>query len=159
MIAADDSWFIRFPDGRVIRAANSIVVRQNIQQRQLVPGCMVRRSGEDTWQPIERVREFAELLGVTSGGLDSDPQASRRSIDDESGVMAAPPVGVSSRLDPRRLRTTDVRPVLQDLLAALNTALTRRKLIAAVLLTGLCGAILTAAHVTATLSPAAPRLT
>src|SRR4051794_30153526 len=47
MIAADDSWYIRYPDGRVIRAANTTVVRHNIQHHNIPFGCMVRRAGDE----------------------------------------------------------------------------------------------------------------
>ena len=59
----------------------------------------------------------------------------------------------AARLDPQRLGTTDVRPILQETLAALNMALTRRKLIAAALLTE-AGNIFTGVVVTDSDAPA-----
>ena len=150
--AADDSWYIRFPDGRVIRAANTTVVRQNIRQRHIPAGSMVRRSGSDSWRLLERTREFADLLGITTGGLDGDSHHDHRPPKDDAASAVSPSSGVATRLDSQRLHSTDVRSVLHEILAALDTALTRRKLIAAALLAGSCGTVLAAAQAVASLA-------
>ena len=151
MIAADDSWYVRFPDGRVIRAANTTVVRQNIQQRNIPFGCMVRRAGDDPWRALERTREFADLIEAVNQNQEDAAHPDDPPRHKERQEPVAPFTSLASRLDPQRLRTADVRPVLQDVLAALDTALTRRKLIAAAVVTGLCGAILATAQLVAAL--------
>ena len=155
MVAADDSWYVRFPDGRVIRAANTTVVRLNIRQRHIPPGCMVRRSDDDAWRPMERTREFADLIGMTAGGLDGDPEVVARPREKPGSNAGMPTNGVGSRLDPQRLGTPGVPAVLREMLTALDLALTRRKLIAAVMAAAACGVVLAAAGAVAALAPAA----
>jgi hypothetical protein len=153
MIAADDSWFVRFPDGRVIRAANATVVRQYIQQRHIVPGCMMRRSGEDEWRPLERIREFVDALPASPA---------RRHTDGEDQPLDLAPrgtgSGVAARLDRQRLRTAGILPILQEALAALDTSLTPRKLVASAILTALLGTILVTALALASLPTVAAQV-
>jgi hypothetical protein len=148
MIAADDSWFVRFPDGRVIHVANTSVVRQNIQQRHIIAGCMMRRSGDDEWRPFERFREFADLMA--SGSATHQSPRELRARDPAPGESAS---GVAARLDPHRLGTAGILPILQDAVAALDTSLTQRKLIASALLAASCGAILATTALAAASSP------
>ncbi len=149
MVAADDSWYIRFPDGRVTRAANTTVVRQNIVQHHLPPTCMVRRNGDDDWKPLERTREFADLLEANT----AEAPTPRRVREEVTTDRPANTVGVGSRLDTQRLDSVGVRPVLQEMLAALDASLTRRKLITAALLMAACGGVVLATQALLALAP------
>ena len=61
MSEASDHWYVRFPDGRVVRAANTTVVRQQVTLGKIPPNSSVRRSPEDEWTALEWTREFADL--------------------------------------------------------------------------------------------------
>jgi hypothetical protein len=136
MIAADDSWFVRFPDGRVVRAANTTVVRRNIEQRHIPLGSMVRRSEEEPWTPLERSPQFGEILD------ELESPRPRESRQRQTMRVAT----VSSRLDPQVLHTVGVRGMLTELLAALDTALTRLKLKAAAIVLVFAAAVLVVAR-------------
>jgi hypothetical protein len=114
MSAAHDVWYVRYPDGRVLRAAGTTVLRNHLEAGRIPPGSMVRRSPAEAWTSPERVRELADLVGRPGPG---------------NGVE---PVTVASRLDATRLKQVDVWALLQELLAALDSTLVARKLWAAV---------------------------
>ncbi len=146
MIAADDSWYVRFPDGRIIRAGSTSFVRQNIQQGFYSPNCMVRRPGEQDWLTLERTREFADLTGAITGNLDNNPPDVPPVRDEPPREPTSASSSVGARLDLKQLRTAGIRPVVQEMLAALDVALMRRKLIVAALMAALCGFIMTSAQ-------------
>jgi hypothetical protein len=134
-----DFWFIRLPDGRILRAASTTVVRQELGSGRIPVGSTVRRSPDEEWVAIEWTREF------------SDVAAERRATEAHHHEAAARPSGshpaaprtttIASRLDSDRLRQVGVRDLLQELQAALDSTLVAPKvLIAAV--TGLALGIL-----------------
>ena len=63
----DDQWFIRFPNGRILRAAGVAVVRQQITAGRLPPGTQLRRSLDEEWRGVGRFPEFADLAAVANG--------------------------------------------------------------------------------------------
>jgi hypothetical protein len=93
-------------------------VRRNIEQRHIPIGSMVRRSEDEPWTPLERSPQFGEILE------ELEPLRPREGRRRDTVRVAT----VSSRLDPQVLRTVGVRGMLTELLAALDTALTRLKL-------------------------------
>jgi hypothetical protein len=128
MRPSNDFWYIRFPDGRVLRAAGSGVVRQQLAAGRLPPGTRLRRSPEEDWRAVERFAEFADL-SAQSGHNGGDP-------------AAGPPATIASRLDPAQLRLIGVRAFLDELLAALDGTAVACKLQAAGLAGLLLGALL-----------------
>jgi hypothetical protein len=76
----------------------------------------VRRRGEGAWLPVEQAREFADALDGPRNGVAGGESAT-----------------VASRLDPGQLHQVGVRGLVEDLLAALDSTLTRLKLSVAVL--------------------------
>src|SRR5262249_23147184 len=121
--------------------ASSTIVRHNILQHHIPAGCMVRRHPDDKWAPLERTREFADLVGTNS--VRETPRERRPR---ELPVAVSPSTGVASRLDPQLLRTVGIRGVLQELLGALDTTLTRRKLKVASVVGLVIGALLLTAQ-------------
>ncbi len=96
-----DLWYLRLPDGRVVRAAASSL-RQQIASGRITHDVQARRTTSEEWRPLEAISEFSD---VRTGG--------------ES---------VASRLDPAAMQFVGVRALLVELAAALDSALSRRKL-------------------------------
>lgn len=111
----NDLWYLRLPDGRVLRAAGAAVIRQQLTAGRLPPGTRARRSREEDWLAVERFAEFADA---------SHPPA-------VNGVAA--PATIASRLDPAQVGLAGVRPMAEELLGALDSAAVPRKLWAAAL--------------------------
>ena len=139
MSEASDHWFIRLPDGRVLRAANTTVVRQQVVIGKIPPNSSVRRSPEDEWTALEWTREFADLKEEAAAAAGRREAKSKQDADDavDLGADLRPDAGegggLSARLDRSRLPTIGVRAMAHELLAALDATLVRKKLAAAAL--------------------------
>jgi hypothetical protein len=130
MKAGTDFWYIRFPDGRVLRAASTTVVRQELGTGHIPLDSTVRRSPEEEWVSIEWTREFAD---VAERRRSEWPPQAEASGGRRSGVHAEMQRAntVVSRLDLDRLQLVGVRDLLQELQAALDSTLIAPKLLAA----------------------------
>ena len=138
MSEASDTWFVRYPDGRVRRAANTTIVRQQVTIGKIPPNSSVRRSPDDEWTALEWTREFADLLEeLPAARRETKPEReSEDGLDLGSEVHPADGAeagGLSARLDRSRLPTIGVRGMTHELLAALDSTLVRKKLAAAAL--------------------------
>jgi hypothetical protein len=151
MSQASDHWFIRLPNGHVLRAVNTLIVRQQVALGKIPPNSSVRRSPDEEWIALEWTREFAELVGpLLAARAEKSTAAADESVDLGADVRSVPDAaeagGLSARLDPTRLPTVGVRGMMHELLAALDATLVRKKLATAAL-AGLCsGAVLAAAR-------------
>ena len=138
MSEVSDHWFVRFPDGRIVRAANTTVVRQQVTLGKIPPNSSVRRFPGDEWTTLEWTREFADLGDAL---LVSKPPKGKRDAEDavdlgndlRPAADSAEAGGLSARLDRTRLPTIGVRGMAHELLAALDATLVRKKLAAAAL--------------------------
>jgi hypothetical protein len=130
-MASSDAWYVRLPDGRVLRASSTRAVRHHIERGRIPPDSRVRRSAEEEWAGLEWTREFVELVQRVRAAAGPD------STDIHEPVAAPPyrpePSNLASRLDPMQLQTVGVRGYFEDLLAALDSTLVRNKLRIAVL--------------------------
>ena len=141
MSEASDTWYVRYPDGRVVRAANTTVVRQQVSIGKIPPNSAVRRSPEDEWTALEWTREFADLMDEAPAPARRPAKPKKPEADDALDVGgnhapaddAGPASGLSARLDRSRLPTIGVRAMAHELLAALDATLVRKKLAAAAL--------------------------
>jgi hypothetical protein len=127
-----DVWFIRFPDGRVLRAASTTVVRQQLGAGRIPAASTVRRGPDEEWVSLGWTEEFADLVAarpVANGGTPAPAAPSARRPRPPAGEHA----GLSSRLDPTHLQTVGVRGLVEELIAALDGTLVRRKLTFALL--------------------------
>ena len=61
------SWYVRFPNGKVVIAKSTQAVRYHIERGRIPANSRIRRSAEEKWQPIDSVAEFADLLAPPSG--------------------------------------------------------------------------------------------
>jgi hypothetical protein len=138
-----DAWFVRFPDGRVLRATSTAVVRQQLGAGRIPAGSTVRRTPEEEWTSVEWMEEFADVVaehrktvevGARAGG--KPPSSALIDISAEAaGGKAAPNLaagsegsGVAARLDPMRLQTVGVRGLVDELIGALDSTLVRKKI-------------------------------
>src|SRR6516165_9666671 len=126
MSQAADYWYVRLPDGRVLRAASTKVVRQEVGAGRIPPDSTVRRTPAEEWVSLEWTREFADLID-------------RRHSDSNAGPGTRPshgsgqrPSTVASRLESERLHLVGIGGLLQELLAALDSTLVPQKLLVAV---------------------------
>src|SRR5262249_52163603 len=61
MAAKADLWFIRLPNGRVLRARNTNVLRRFLKSGRIPWKSRVRHSKEEPWRPLDRANEFVDL--------------------------------------------------------------------------------------------------
>ena len=150
MSHVSDHWFVRLPNGHVLRAANTTIVRQQVGLGKIPAESAVRRSPDEEWIVLEWTREFADIVGpLLAAKAEKATKIADEGVelggDIRSSPEAAEAGGLSSRLDPARLPTVGVRGMMHELLAALDATLVRKKLAAAAL-AGLCsGAVVAAA--------------
>jgi hypothetical protein len=121
---ATDTWYVQFPDGRVLRATSRAVLRQQLLSGRIPSGSLVRRSRAEDWVRPE------DVPGLT----EPDHNNARDTFHE--------PVTVASRVDPAQLRLVGVRPLLAEFVAALDSTLVAKKLIAAALVGLALGALL-----------------
>jgi hypothetical protein len=110
MATAAESWYVRLPDGRTLRARNAEILRSYLSSGRIPLESRVRRSGEEEWQPLQRVAEFADALGSEKP----------RPVE----IAEAPSPSRSSN----ELPTVGVRGLVEELLNALDSSLNRAKL-------------------------------
>jgi hypothetical protein len=152
MSQLSDHWYVRFPDGRVLHAASTAIVRQQLNAGRIPPSSSVRRSADEEWTALEWTREFADLA---SRPLRREHRAAREAPNDRVDLGAEqrqaaeqpPSGGLSARLDRSRLPAIGVRAMVHELLAALDGTLVRKKLAAAALAGLLAGLVLAWAQV------------
>lgn len=117
-----DPWFVRLPDGRTIKAKSTASVRHHIEAGHIPLNSLVRRDTAEEWVSLVWVAEFADL----GGGIPApNPTLSH------TGTTAPARSGVAARLDPLRLQTVGVRGLIDELIAALDSALARSKMVPA----------------------------
>jgi hypothetical protein len=120
-----DPWFVRLPDGRTIRAKSTTSVRHHVEAGHIPVNSQIRRESNEEWVALVWVAEFADFARAPGATPPPAPSA--------SGTIARS--GVASRLDPMRLQTVGIRGLIDELIAALDSTLTRSKLGPAVLAT------------------------
>ncbi|HWG45329.1 MAG TPA: hypothetical protein VN688_21375 [Gemmataceae bacterium] len=114
-----DFWYIRFPDGRILRAASTGILRQEMDAGHIPLSSTVRRSPHDEWVSLEWTQEFADLveqLAARPAPVERNPEPRRKIA----------PSG--DRLDSSRLHVAGVRGCLEELLAALDSTLLAKKI-------------------------------
>src|SRR5216117_3105960 len=139
-----DTWYVRLPDGRTFWAASTTIVRQHLNAGRITVDSLVRRSPQEEWVALEWTEEFADLTtGRSSNGAAQTATAAKTASRNPTAV---PSTGVASGLEPLPMRTAGVRDLIHELLAALDSALVRRKLLIACVAGGLGGVLLACAR-------------
>ena len=118
-----DAWFVRLPDGRVVRAKSTGSVRHHIETGRIPVDSWVRHSPEEDWTTLEWTAEFSDLAGRyrkrTAGQEEADPGPATANRER------------TLRVNGNELRTVGVRGLVEELLTALDSTLNRGKLLLA----------------------------
>jgi hypothetical protein len=122
MATAAEYWYVRLADGRTLRARSAEVLRSYLRAGRIPWDSRVRRSGEEEWNPLESVAEFADVLG----------ERARSRAADENGLPGRAPGN--------ELRALGVRGLVEELFNAFDSSLNRAKLTVA-LMTGVLVAV------------------
>src|SRR5260370_8737073 len=94
-----DAWFVRFPDGRVIRAAGTNILRKQLHSGRIPSASTVRRSPDDEWVTLEWTEEFADLVKKKPRANGASQPAARKLK--RSVVRTRAPISARARLHPR----------------------------------------------------------
>jgi hypothetical protein len=114
MKSVRERWFVRLPDGQVLKAPSTAAVIHHIKSGKIPRDSKVRRSNADEWSLLEWTSEFTEAI------IGRSPHA--------NGSRSTALTGIAARLDPLRLKTVGVRGLGEDLIAALDSTFVRSKL-------------------------------
>lgn len=143
-----DFWYVRLPDGRVLRAASTAVLRQELSARHIPLNSTVRRAPSDEWVSLEWTQEFADVVEDLAAHPPSEsrrlPGASRvHAVNGPHSANAAADFAatVGSRLDPERLHFVGVRSYLEELLSALDSTLVAKKMLLGLIVGVLLGTV------------------
>src|ERR1700730_15202840 len=116
MNEANDVWYVRLPDGRVLRAASTLVLRQHLGTGSIPSDSRVRRSFDDEWIGLDWTEEFADLVqrkngngGWIAGAVVPSPETAT--------------AGVARRYEGARLQTVGLQGMAEELIAALDNTL------------------------------------
>lgn len=120
-----DAWFVRLPDGRVLRAANTTVLREQLSAGRIPPESRVRRSPEEEWISLDWAEEFADVVKSVGGATTRGQPTVSNGGAPGLGLKATRAAG---RDDPLRLRAVGFRALAEELLAALDNTLAGAKL-------------------------------
>jgi hypothetical protein len=127
MSQASDVWYVRLPDGRVLRAKSTEAVRHHLNTGRLPRDVWVRRTQGEEWANLEEVPVFADVFGVgpTRGRPDRTPP---ESSPPDSSWPTSTASGSRGRDDRMQLQTVGVRGMVEELLNAMDSTLVRVKL-------------------------------
>jgi hypothetical protein len=113
-----DAWYVRTPDGRVLRANSTASLRHHFETGNLPLDSRVRRTPLDDWTSLKKVEAFADLATFAL-------ERGQRADASRSGPVAdAAGRGLG-------LRAVGARSMVTDLLPVFDSALTRGKLLTA----------------------------
>ncbi len=117
-----DPWYVRFPDGRVIKAKSTSSLRHHLESGNIPKNALVRRDKMDEWQELQWVREFADLFG----GISKPPEESADNVPQLDPSLVIKP-------ETHRLQSVGLRGMIDELLTSLESAWSKPKLIVATL--------------------------
>jgi hypothetical protein len=116
MSPTSDAWFLRFPDGRVMRAASTEAVRAHLENGRIPPDSRARRDHGDPWVPLGRTPAFSDLV---RSGRRHDPAHTTPEPNAHNG-------GPRNTHEP--LHLVGARGVIEELMSALDSTLVPGKL-------------------------------
>src|SRR5215831_5172867 len=144
-----DFWYIRFPDGRILRAASTTILRQELSAGHIPLNSTVRRTPGDEWVSLGWTQEFADLVEqLAAAARPRRPEARRQAAERREATNAAPvdAVRVGSRLDASQLHLVGVRGHVEELLAALDSTVVAKKLLLGLIAALFLGGLFAARH-------------
>jgi hypothetical protein len=128
-----DPWYIRMRDGRVIKAKSTASVRHHAEAGRVTADCTVRRERNEEWRPIAWVSEFADLFAT------SDESASY--IQSMREKRASKPDLPLQEDEAMTLESVGVRGLVDELFAAFDATINRKKLLFGGMVLGLVMAV------------------
>jgi hypothetical protein len=121
IVASDaESWLVRLPDGRVLRARSTEALRRYLKTGGIPWDSRVRRSPEAPWQTLDDVDAFADL--APRDGAPKTANAVVDKVDQEPNGNAA---------NTADMRTLGMRGLVDELMNAADSCLHANKLTAA----------------------------
>lgn len=135
-VSTPELWYIRLPDGRVLRVRSTETLRRFLKSGRIPWDSRVRRDPDEAWLPLIAVPEFADLV----------PKENGESAPDATPTPEAPTTTAE-------LKALGLRGLVEELFNAFESTLQRPKLTTAAL-TGLgIGITLLVANVTVAIAP------
>src|SRR5437879_4167590 len=121
MTDVSDLWYVRLPDGRVVRAKTTKSLRYHISSGRIPVDARVRRSPAEEWTALEWTAEFADIV-IKDAGVPVAP------------VNAVPvPAANIARIRGKspEMKVLGVRGLVDELFNALDSTLNHIKLMPA----------------------------
>jgi hypothetical protein len=116
MTITQDTWYVRLPNGRVVRARSTAALRYHMKKGRIPLTSRVRRPDTETWTPLTEVRELAP------------PQPAAPPASQGNGRTTTTAPRRRSRTDARAWSALGVRGLVRELLYAFDSSLHRTKL-------------------------------
>lgn len=110
----NDLWYVRLPDGRVVRAKSTRALRYHLQTGRVPWNSLVRRDPAEEWATLDWTPEFADL------------EKERQAPDSSPGAKEKGTPAPSKKLP--TLRAVGVRGLVEELLTALEGSFNQVKL-------------------------------
>jgi hypothetical protein len=120
-----DAWYVRLPNGRILRAPSTAALRHHLRSGHIPLESRVRRSPEEAWARLRGLLEFADLLEAPAR-KQSPPPPRRR--PPEANYRTPRPAPRPNR---RPAQAVSVRGCVDELLGALDRTLARPRLLGA----------------------------
>lgn len=112
--SSSDLWYVRLPDGRILRAKSTQALRRYFASGQLPWDSRVRRSPDAPWVTVEETPELADLL----------PNETRAEPEPAETTASRKPRATGD------LRTLGLRGLVDELFNAFDSSLQHAKLVA-----------------------------
>lgn len=116
-----DPWFVRLPDGRVIKAKSTASLRHHLESGNVPKNARVRREKTEEWQELMWVREFADLFGGISKPSEDASEQLPPQLDPT----------FQNKLETHRLQSVGIRGMIDEILTSLESAWSKPKIIIA----------------------------
>jgi len=127
-----DAWYIRLPDGRIVKAKSTLSVQHHIESGNIPLNSLARRASEEEWVTVSWVKE------ISVKKTEREPEATAFGSASDLDVKSE----ISTRLDPMRLQTVGIRGLVDELIAAFESLIVGGKLLFACVISMLAAAAL-----------------
>src|ERR1043166_6628652 len=120
MASSVDLWYIRLPDGRVLRARGTEMLRRILKTGRIPWDCRVRRDPDAPWQTLVRTPEFADLVPADSVAEEGPERPASQTYHRPASTP--------------ELRTLGMRGLVDELFNVFDSSLQHDKLTAAAII-------------------------
>src|SRR5271157_369106 len=103
MKAHYDPWYLRLPDGHVVKAKSTTSVRHHVEAGNIPLNSMARRDAKQEWKTLTWIAEFTDLGPPRSNRLSANHgSAAQAALTSNGSAEHVLKSGISARLDPMR---------------------------------------------------------